>query len=42
VARFGLGDWPAVASLKVTWPDGAMSEFSGLSLGSARYTVRRK
>ncbi|TMA45659.1 MAG: hypothetical protein E6J82_01555, partial [Deltaproteobacteria bacterium] len=40
VACFGLGDWPAVASIKVTWPDGDSSAAEG-SFGSARYTLVR-
>ena len=40
VAFFGLGDWPAVASIKVTWPDGDSSAVEG-SFGSARYTLVR-
>ena len=40
VAFFGLGDWPVVASIKVTWPDGDSSAAEG-SFGSARYTLVR-
>jgi uncharacterized membrane protein YraQ (UPF0718 family) len=40
VARFGLGDWPEVASIKVTWPDGATSELKG-ALKAGRYRLVR-
>ena len=40
VARFGLGDWPQVASIKVTWPDGTSSEVKG-ALKSGRYRLAR-
>ncbi|HEX4383755.1 MAG TPA: ASPIC/UnbV domain-containing protein, partial [Myxococcales bacterium] len=43
VARFGLGDWPSVSSVKVAWPDGTASELAGAALASGRYRlVRRK
>jgi uncharacterized membrane protein YraQ (UPF0718 family) len=29
VARFGLGDWPSVGSIQVTWPGGETSELTG-------------
>jgi hypothetical protein len=38
---FGLGDWPSVQSIKVTWPDGSTSSLSGLKLTSGRYTLVR-
>lgn len=41
VARFGLGDWPSVAHVRVVWPDGATTELSSLSLTSGRYTLTR-
>ena len=41
VAHFGLGDWGAVASLVVTWPDGQVQTVDGLSLGAGRYTLVR-
>ena len=40
-AFFGLGDWPSVASIRVSWPDGTTSALEGLSLDSGRYTVTR-
>jgi hypothetical protein len=42
VARFGLGDWPAVASIRVTWPDGAQTELKDLGLSGQRLTLVRK
>ena len=42
VAWFGLGDWPAVASITVTWPDGESTTLQledGLEPG--RYTLER-
>jgi uncharacterized membrane protein YraQ (UPF0718 family) len=42
VARFGLGDWPAVASVRVTWPDGEVSELAGLALKGQRATIARR
>jgi hypothetical protein len=41
VAFFGLGDWPSVASIKVSWPGGDASAVSGLSLSSGTYTLVR-
>jgi hypothetical protein len=41
VAFFGLGDWPAVASIRVVWPDGESSTLENLSLGPARYRLVR-
>jgi hypothetical protein len=38
---FGLGDWPSVQSIKVTWPDGSSSSLDGLALTSGRYTLVR-
>jgi uncharacterized membrane protein YraQ (UPF0718 family) len=38
---FGLGDWPSVQSIKVTWPDGNSSSLAGLALASGRYTLVR-
>ena len=38
---FGLGDWPSVQSIRVTWPDGSSSALSGLTLTSGRYTLVR-
>jgi hypothetical protein len=40
-AFFGLGDWPSVASIKVTWPDGTSSVLGNLNLASGRYTLSR-
>jgi hypothetical protein len=42
VARFGLGDWGSVASVEVTWPDGARQTLRGLSLRAGRYTLERR
>ena len=42
VARFGLGDWGSVASMKVTWPDGEVQNLSGLALEPGRYTLARR
>jgi uncharacterized membrane protein YraQ (UPF0718 family) len=41
LAFFGLGDWPAVASIKVVWPDGDSSALEGLALAPGRYTLAR-
>lgn len=41
VARFGLGDWPAVEALRVSWPDGTVTQLDGLSLTAGRYQLRR-
>jgi hypothetical protein len=40
-ARFGLGDWPGVSSVSVTWPDGRIDELDVTLLTAGRYTVRR-
>ena len=40
VARFGLGDWPSVASIRVRWPDGKNGEMVG-TLGPGRYRLVR-
>lgn len=40
-ADFGLGDWQAVTSIQVIWPDGTTSSLSGLTLGAGRYTLTR-
>jgi uncharacterized membrane protein YraQ (UPF0718 family) len=42
VAFFGLGDWPFVAALSVTWPDGTVSALRNLNLASGRYTLTRR
>lgn len=42
VARFGLGDWPAVAAVRVTWPDGQRSHLDGLRLTAGRYRLERE
>lgn len=41
VARFGLGDWRAVASISVEWPDGEVTTVDGLELSSGRFTLTR-
>jgi uncharacterized membrane protein YraQ (UPF0718 family) len=41
VAFFGLGDWPSVASIKVTWPTGESSTLEQLSLASGHYMLIR-
>ena len=41
LAFFGLGNWPAVASIKVVWPDGDSSALEGLALAPGRYTLVR-
>jgi ASPIC and UnbV len=41
-AFFGLGDWPSVASIKVTWPDGTSSALDNLKVGPGRYTLTRQ
>ncbi len=41
VAFFGLGNWPSVASIKVTWPDGSSSSLEGLRLASGSYRLAR-
>jgi len=40
VARFGLGDWPSVASVRVLWPDGKSGELAGV-LRPGRYRLVR-
>ena len=40
VARFGLGDWGSVASVRVRWPDGTSGELSG-SFKPGRYRLQR-
>jgi uncharacterized membrane protein YraQ (UPF0718 family) len=40
VARFGLGDWPSVASIQVRWPDGTSGELLG-TLKPGRYRLVR-
>ena len=40
VARFGLGDWPSVASIRVLWPDGKSGELAG-TLKPGRYQLIR-
>jgi len=41
VARFGLGDWPSVASIRVVWPDRKTQELAGTALKPGRYTLIR-
>jgi len=41
VAHFGLGDWPSVATITVTWPDGSAQVLDGQTLGPGRYTLVR-
>ncbi|HZX42470.1 MAG TPA: CRTAC1 family protein, partial [Myxococcaceae bacterium] len=41
VARFGLGDWKEVASVKVLWPDGEASELGG-PFQPGRYRLVRR
>jgi uncharacterized membrane protein YraQ (UPF0718 family) len=38
---FGLGTWPAVASIRIAWPDGDSSALEGLALAPGRYTLVR-
>lgn len=40
VARFGLGDWPSVSSIRVRWPDGKNGELVG-TLKPGRYRLVR-
>jgi uncharacterized membrane protein YraQ (UPF0718 family) len=40
-ARFGLGDWPQVSSIAVTWPDGQSSLLDGGAFGPGRYRLVR-
>jgi ASPIC and UnbV/FG-GAP-like repeat len=40
-AFFGLGDWPSVASILVTWPDGTSSALTNLVLHAGRHTLTR-
>ena len=42
VARFGLGDWPRVSSIEVTWPDGESTEVRADGLGPGRYRLVRR
>jgi hypothetical protein len=42
LAYFGLGNWPAVASMKVVWPDGDSSALEDLALAAGRYTLARQ
>jgi uncharacterized membrane protein YraQ (UPF0718 family) len=42
VARFGLGDWAAVASIAVRWPDGEQAQFIGNALKPGRYRLVRR
>jgi hypothetical protein len=41
VARFGLGDWPSVASVHIRWPDGETDDIGSLSLKPGRYRIVR-
>jgi len=41
LAFFGLGNWPAVASIRIVWPDGDSSALEGLALAPGRYTLVR-
>jgi hypothetical protein len=41
VAFFGLGNWPSVASIKVTWPNGDTSSLEKLTLTPGSYTLAR-
>jgi len=41
LAFFGLGKWPAVASIRVVWPNGDSSALEGLALAPGRYTLVR-
>ena len=41
VATFGLGQWKAVTSITVIWPDGTHQTLSGLQLHAGRYTIER-
>jgi hypothetical protein len=41
IARFGLGDWPSVASIRVVWPDGKTQELAGTALKPGRYRLVR-
>ena len=41
VAAVGLGNWPDVASIAVTWPDGSTQTLTGLALHAGRYTLER-
>jgi hypothetical protein len=41
VAFFGLGDWPSVQSIRVTWPGGDASTVDGIALVPGIYTLVR-
>jgi uncharacterized membrane protein YraQ (UPF0718 family) len=41
VARFGLGDWPSVASVQINWPDGETTPLTAGPLQPGRYRVVR-
>ena len=41
VAAFGLGNWSAVTTITVTWPDGSIQTLTGLALHAGRYTLER-
>jgi hypothetical protein len=41
VAAFGLGNWPAVATIKVVWSDGDATALDGLTLAAGRYKLIR-
>jgi uncharacterized membrane protein YraQ (UPF0718 family) len=41
LALFGLGNWPAVASIRIVWPDGDSSGLESLALPPGRYTLVR-
>jgi len=41
LAFFGLGNWRAVASISVVWPDGDSSALEGVALAPGRYTLVR-
>lgn len=42
VAHFGLPENTKLMGLKVVWPDGATTEFSGITAGPGLYRVRRQ
>ncbi|HEX4383534.1 MAG TPA: FG-GAP-like repeat-containing protein [Myxococcales bacterium] len=41
LAFFGLGNWPAVESISVRWPNGESSVIGGVKLGPGRYTLTK-
>lgn len=41
LAFFGLGNWPAVASIKVVWPDGDVLLVPNMTLSPGRYGLVR-